>query len=565
MPKICPTCDAIYPDANAFCPVDGTTLHVVDLDGGLIGSVIADRYLVTDLLGEGGMGKVYLARHVRLPQQAAIKVLRTEMVRDPAAVARFNREASNASRIDDDNVARVYDFGEATGGTVYLAMEYVAGRTLRDIILDEGALVPRRTADLVEQTARALDAAHRLKIIHRDLKPDNVMVVVGPDGRDKVKVVDFGIARAFGAGDGGLTKTGFVVGTPEFMSPEQLTGGALDARSDVYALALLAFQCLTASLPFGGDTPEKSMTARLTTPPRPLSEVTGQVWPDGVQAAFDSALARDPDKRPASAGEFARQLRAAIEGAANGSTAATARVGPTLPTPALSSTEKAAGATADALRTPTSSRLPLIVGALVVIGGGGAAFWLRDGSGATKPPVGPDSTASAGVRADSPVFAAGTPTESARNASPAAEQKPATASPPQAKVPVPAVVTAVVQPPVRARDAAVAAPDPTLSQTTKTEVADESSAPVQILDSLSVLLRTADASRSRGIAAALRELSPRLRSPTLRTRMFFRLIDANVNSGDLRGACSALTSARGTARGAQQVELSRYEKELGCD
>ena len=132
------------------------------------------------------------------------------MVRDPAAVARFNREASNASRIDDDNVARVYDFGEATGGTVYLAMEYVNGRTLRDMIVEEGAIDARRTADLVEQIARGLDAAHRLKIIHRDLKPDNVMVVSGPDGREKVKVVDFGIAKAFGAGDGGLTKTGFV-------------------------------------------------------------------------------------------------------------------------------------------------------------------------------------------------------------------------------------------------------------------------------------------------------------------------------------------------------------------
>ncbi len=562
MPKICPTCDAIYPDANAFCPVDGTTLHVVDLDGGLIGSVIADRYLVTDLLGEGGMGKVYLARHVRLPQQAAIKVLRTEMVRDPAAVARFNREASNASRIDDDNVARVYDFGEATGGTVYLAMEYVAGRTLRDIILDEGALSPRRTADLVEQTARALDAAHRLKIIHRDLKPDNVMVVVAPDGRDKVKVVDFGIARAFGAGDGGLTKTGFVVGTPEFMSPEQLTGGALDARSDVYALALLAFQCLTASLPFGGDTPEKSMTARLTTPPRPLSDVTGQVWPDGVQAAFDSALARDPDKRPASAGEFARQLRAAIEGAANGSNATAARVETAKPTPVVVPTAaKGAEGATEAPRSPTSARLPMIVGAVVVIAGGAAA-WMRFGGGATA--VGP-TEAPARVAAESLHLATGTRTDSVRSASPASEQQPPTASPPPAKTPVKTPVAAVVQAPPRASEPAVAAPGPTASQTMKTEVADESSAPVQILDSLSVLLRTADASRSRGIASALRDLSPRLRSPTLRTRMFFRLIDANVNSGDLRGACSALTSARGTARGAQQVELSRYEKELGCD
>ena len=162
MPKICPVCDTVYSDANAFCPVDGTTLHVVDLEGGLIGSVVADRYLVTDLLGEGGMGKVYLARHVRLPQQAAIKVLRRDMVRDPAAIARFNREASNASRIDDEHVARVYDFGEASDGMVYLAMEYVPGRTLKEVVARDGALEPRRAADLVDQIAKGLDAAHRL-------------------------------------------------------------------------------------------------------------------------------------------------------------------------------------------------------------------------------------------------------------------------------------------------------------------------------------------------------------------------------------------------------------------
>jgi serine/threonine-protein kinase len=128
-------------------------------------------------------------------------------------------------------------------------------------------------------------AAHRLKIIHRDLKPDNILIVEGPDGVDRVKVVDFGIAKAFGAGDGNLTKTGFVVGTPEFMSPEQLMGATLDARSDVYALALVAFQCLTNALPFRGDTPEMAMTARLTAQPCRLEEIApAQSWPAAVQA-----------------------------------------------------------------------------------------------------------------------------------------------------------------------------------------------------------------------------------------------------------------------------------------
>jgi serine/threonine-protein kinase len=257
------------------------------------------------------------------------------MVRGPGRRSRFNREASNASRIDDENVARVYDFGEATGGTVYLAMEYVAGRSLRDIIVKDGALEPRRAADLVEQIGRGLDAAHRLKIIHRDLKPDNILVVEGPDGREKVKVVDFGIAKAFGAGEGGLTKTGFVVGTPEFMSPEQLLGGALDARSDVYALALVAYQCLTATLPFGGDTPEQSMTARLTSAPKPLAAASGTEWPPAVQATLDAALSRDVSKRPETAGAFASSSRgrsrsgthAGQGGTAPRTTAPTATVG----------------------------------------------------------------------------------------------------------------------------------------------------------------------------------------------------------------------------------------------
>ena len=568
MPKVCPVCDTVYSDANAFCPVDGTTLHVVDLDGGLIGSVIADRYLVTDLLGEGGMGKVYLARHVRLPQQAAIKVLRPEMVRDPAAVARFNREASNASRIDDENVARVYDFGEATGGTVYLAMEYVNGRTLRDMILDEGALDVRRTADLVEQIARGLDAAHRLKIIHRDLKPDNVMVVAGPDGRDKVKVVDFGIAKAFGAGDGGLTKTGFVVGTPEFMSPEQLLGGALDARSDVYALALLAFQCLTAALPFGGDTPEKSMTARLTSVPSPLAEVTGKAWPDAVQAAFDSALSRDVDKRPASAGDFARKLKSAIDAwtlspAMRESALTPQRVTP-LVTPAVTPavTSPATAAVRESAPPPKKNWIPIAAAVLVLAGGAGAVWKYTSAGSAQADPSRPDTGVSAGTGV---LYA-----DSAQRAGAAAAQRTGAVSASS----VPASPTASVAPapaaaPTRAAADSSVAPRAVTPSTRpvdvpKPDVIDEP-APGSELDSLSALLVSADASRARSIASALRALAPRLKSPGSRARAYFRLIDASVSAGDLAGACSALGNAKRSARPSQAGEVRRYENDLGCE
>ncbi|AHG93037.1 protein kinase (plasmid) [Gemmatirosa kalamazoonensis] len=321
MSKICSVCGVTYADALVFCPADGTTLRSADLREDLVGSVIADRYLVTDVLGEGGMGTVYLARHVRLPQQAAIKVLRKEMLQDASAVARFNREAANASRIDHDRVARVYDFGETDNGVVYLAMEYVPGQTLKKILTEGGPMAPARAAAVTRQIAEGLDAAHRMGIVHRDLKPDNVMVIADGDTdgdgtvEERVKVVDFGIAKAFGESGGtALTKTGFVVGTPEFMSPEQLLGGSLDARSDIYALALVAYQCLTAELPFATNTPDHGMAARLVTPPRPLTAVRPSVrWPRQVQSVLDQALSRDPADRPASAGAFARALGAAIE------------------------------------------------------------------------------------------------------------------------------------------------------------------------------------------------------------------------------------------------------------
>ncbi len=309
MSKVCPTCGTNYSDGNAFCPADGTTLRAAEIGASLIGNVVADRYLVTELLGEGGMGKVYLARHVRLPRDAAIKILHPSMVRDPAAVSRFNREASNASRIEHEAVARVFDFGETNDGLVYLAMEYVPGRTLKQLLAQDGPLPMPQTVSLVRQIAAGLDAAHRLQIVHRDLKPDNILVRNDTSDGLQCKIVDFGIAKAVGAGEKALTRTGFVVGTPEYMSPEQLLGEDIDHRSDVYALALVAYRCLTGDTPFDSNTADRGMMARLMNEPRPLAVVRPEMsWSDAVQAVIVEGLERDPAKRPASAGAFARAL-----------------------------------------------------------------------------------------------------------------------------------------------------------------------------------------------------------------------------------------------------------------
>jgi serine/threonine-protein kinase len=195
----------------------------------------------------------------------AIKVLHAALTLDVDALARFGREASNASRINNPHVVNVYDFGETEAGLPYLAMEFVPGTTLRVLLERDVSLPPTRAASLIGQIARGLDAAHRLDnpVIHRDLKPDNILLTEDETGAELAKVADFGISKAIRDETQRVTKAGFVTGTCEFMSPEQVTGGVSDQRSDVYALGLIAFLMLTGRLPFPGETPEHSMLMRL--------------------------------------------------------------------------------------------------------------------------------------------------------------------------------------------------------------------------------------------------------------------------------------------------------------
>jgi len=313
--KICPTCTATYPATERFCPKDGTALRSDSAVGAdLVGSVIGERYHVLKKLGEGGMGQVYLAEHVKMGRQSAVKVLHPSMVHNADALGRFNREAANASRIDHPNVAGIYDFGETPEGLVYLAMQYVDGETLSAILQANGALAPSRAAGLTRQIAEGLHAAHALGIVHRDLKPDNIMVSRDADGLECVKVVDFGIAKASGGTSQKVTRTGSVMGTPEYMSPEQLAGEAVDARSDLYSLALVAFTMLTGDLPFPAETTQTAMVMRLTEEPRSLAQMKpGIVWPSDVQAVMSKALDRSSNRRYANTREFARALHAAIE------------------------------------------------------------------------------------------------------------------------------------------------------------------------------------------------------------------------------------------------------------
>jgi len=386
--KICPVCSREYPDEIRFCQHDGTTLRGVTPASSLVGQVIADRYHVMKKLGEGGMGQVYLAEHVKMGRKSAIKVMNPSLMHDPEAIARFNREAGNASKITHPNVCAVYDFGETPDGLIYLAMEFVEGEPLTDALERDGALpLPRATA-IFKQTADALQAAHDLGIVHRDLKPDNIMLARGRDGSDVVKVVDFGIAKAVGGDEAGqkVTKTGLVVGTPEFMSPEQLSGDRLDGRSDLYSLALVYFRMLTSQLPFQADTVQETMIKRLTDEPKKLAEVRPDLqFPSGLQPVLDAALSRTPAERYQSVAKFAEDVLSVVQlvRATRGGVAPATRAVAEERTQLVDSHETKAQAARRAAK-PKRSLVPVLVGVFVVLaaGGGGWVLFGRNTSAA---------------------------------------------------------------------------------------------------------------------------------------------------------------------------------------
>lgn len=310
--KICPRCGDTYDDAVDFCAKDGTRLIRAGQNAELVGTVIADRYRIESRIGEGGMGQVYLGEHVRMRRKSAIKIMRPALVHEPEALQRFTREAENASQLSHSNIASIFDFGETSDGVVYLAMEYVDGGSLADLLARE-ALHPEVAADIVGQAADGLQAAHDMSMLHRDIKPDNIMLGRRADGTYLVKLVDFGIARTYGSAEQKVTRTGFAVGTPQYMSPEQLAGEALDARSDQYSLALVAFFALTGKQAFPAESTKESLILRLTSRPQSLQDARVDIeWPESLQEVFNKALSPEPGDRFDTVLAFAEGLSRAI-------------------------------------------------------------------------------------------------------------------------------------------------------------------------------------------------------------------------------------------------------------
>jgi serine/threonine-protein kinase len=278
----------------------------------LVGRVLADRYRILSKLGEGAMGTVYLGEHLRMGRRDAIKVLRGGLAQDTEAAARFTRGARNVSAIRHSNVCAIYDFSNTEEGLQYLAMEYIEGETLRDAMERETRLDIGRAVDIACQVADALQAAHDAGVVHRDLKPGNIMLCPRAVG-EVVKVVDFDIAKGPGEPEGQeVTRVGFVVGTPEYMSPEQLTGDRLDGRSDLYSLGVVLYRMITGVLPFRAVSTQEIMVQRLTTDALRISDTLPEGTFPALETVLARSLARNADLRQPSAAVFARELRSAL-------------------------------------------------------------------------------------------------------------------------------------------------------------------------------------------------------------------------------------------------------------
>ena len=300
------------------CPQDDTlleadaTVATQIMTDPLIGRTLDDKYRLEERLGIGGMGTVYRARHLLIDRAVAVKVLNQRLVEDEAAKARFRREAKAAGRLQHANAVSVTDFGQTADGHVYIVMELLEGKTLREVLAKDAPLEVARAVSMMLQVSSAVAAAHEAGIIHRDLKPANIFIVQRADVPAALKVLDFGIAKL--AADSlddddrqTLTQVGAIIGTPRYMSPEQCNGRPLTLASDVYSLGIILYEMLTGTVPFSGPSLVSIAVKQTTEPPRSPREFVSSI-PVELENVVLHALEKKPEDRPGDAGAFRREL-----------------------------------------------------------------------------------------------------------------------------------------------------------------------------------------------------------------------------------------------------------------
>jgi serine/threonine protein kinase/tetratricopeptide (TPR) repeat protein len=314
--RTCPQCQSTCDETHKFCPTCGFPVGKVaqQPDDPMIGRTLRGGYVILELVGVGGMGRVYRAEQTNLGRTVAVKIIHPHLVGEENAAARFITEARAASRLNHPNSVAVFDFGETEDGQRYLVMEFLRGKDLARVQYEEGPLSFRRIVSVLRQVLAALSEAHHLEIIHRDLKPENIILEPVRTGGDFVKVVDFGLAKMReSAATPSITSPGIVCGTPEYMSPEQGRGDPLDARSDLYAVGVIFYQLLTGRLPFEAESPTQVVLMHITeTPQDPRTAAPERQIPSLLADVCLMALAKDPKHRFNDADEFAEALADAL-------------------------------------------------------------------------------------------------------------------------------------------------------------------------------------------------------------------------------------------------------------
>ena len=308
----CPACSKRFPDGTVVCPEDGSPLLRVPEED-LVGKTVDRRYRISEVIGQGGMGIVYRAEHQMLQREVALKVVRRDVVQDETAVKRFLTEARAIAALKNAHTVTIYDSGVTEDGALYYTMELLTGQPLSRLLRREGAVGCRRAADLIGQVCESLAEAHAMGILHRDIKPDNIFLV-REKGKEFAKLVDFGIAKVLGdSSDGPMTRTGMLVGTPRYLSPEQVGGEPVGPTTDLYALAVVLYELLTGTPPFSGETPAQIMMMHAQETPEPILERNpGAKIPGALDKFIRSALEKDPRKRFQTAHEFRQALTAAV-------------------------------------------------------------------------------------------------------------------------------------------------------------------------------------------------------------------------------------------------------------